>query len=125
MRKTLVDGDIASNRGGDGRPDRPIAAIKLIGGHPALDFVNTVDWRGRATPVDYLVDFTALIEWMGHAGLLGASESRALRRRAAAVPARAAALLRAVVALREAAHCLFRAGAVGTPGRRDDLAIVN
>lgn len=25
-----------------------ILSLGLLGGHPALDFVNTLDWRGRA-----------------------------------------------------------------------------
>src|SRR5476649_2737030 len=106
MRDVTVDGGVAGDEGPAG-PAKPIAAIRLVGGHVALDFVNTVDWRGRTAPEDYLVNFAALVDWTRHAGLASAAEARTLRRRAASMPARAAALLRTVVELREAAHRLF------------------
>ena len=46
-------------------------APELVGGHPALDLVNTVAWRldpGRQH--DYLSDFPALAAWCCRTGLL-------------------------------------------------------
>jgi predicted RNA-binding Zn ribbon-like protein len=106
-------------------PTKALAALRRIGGHVALDFVNTVDWRGRPAPEDYLVDYPALLEWAGHAGLVDASEAARLRRRASDEPARAAAVLRGAIVLREGAHRLFLARALDKPGRRADIAIVN
>ncbi|HEX3500902.1 MAG TPA: ABATE domain-containing protein [Stellaceae bacterium] len=106
-------------------PTKTLAALQRIGGHAALDFVNTVDWRGRPAPEEYLVSYPALLEWAGYAGLLDAAEAAQLRRRALDEPARAAALLRSARVLREAAHRLFLARALGKPGRRADIAIVN
>jgi predicted RNA-binding Zn ribbon-like protein len=108
-----------------GTASKPLAALQRIGGHAALDFVNTVDWRGRPAPEEYLVDYSALVEWAGHAGLLDAAEVAQLRRRALDEPARAAALLRSALVLREAAHRLFLARALGKPGKRADIALVN
>src|SRR5437762_2524063 len=106
-------------------PTKSLAALQRIGGHAALDFVNTVDWRGRPAPEDYLVDYAALIEWAGHAGLVDAPDLAKLRRRALDEPAGAAALWRSALVLREAAHRLFLAQALGKPGRPADIAIVN
>lgn len=108
-----------------GTATKPLAALQRIGGNAALDFVNTVDWRGRPLPEEYLVDYSALLEWANYAGLIDAAEAVQLRRRALEAPARAAALLRGALVLREAAHRLFLARALGKPGKRADLAIVN
>ncbi|OBK73552.1 CGNR zinc finger domain-containing protein [Mycobacterium sp. 1274761.0] len=52
------------------------AELDLRGGHPAIDFVNTVAWRGDpARRVDYLVDYADLVAWCHHAGLLTKPES--------------------------------------------------
>jgi predicted RNA-binding Zn ribbon-like protein len=108
-----------------GAATKTLAALQRIGGHAALDFVNTVDWRGRPVPEEYLVDYPALLEWAGYAGLVDAAEAAQLRRRALDEPVRAAALLRSALVLREAAHRLFLARALGKPGKRADLALVN
>src|SRR5438270_39859 len=83
--------------------------------HAALDFVHTVDWRGRRMPEEYLVDYSALLEWASYAGLVDAAEAPPLRRRALDEPVRAAALLRSALVLREAAHRLFLARALDKP----------
>jgi predicted RNA-binding Zn ribbon-like protein len=52
--------------------------FELAGGHPALDFLNTVqDWT-VAAPVDYLGDFSDAVRLGRAAGLLTAGEARAL-----------------------------------------------
>jgi predicted RNA-binding Zn ribbon-like protein len=108
-----------------GGPMKTLAALRRIGGHAALDFVNTVDWRGRPAPENYLVSYGALVEWASHAGLVDGPEAAQLRRRAVDEPVRAAAVLRGALVLREGAHRLFLARALGKPGRRADIAIVN
>jgi predicted RNA-binding Zn ribbon-like protein len=53
---------------------------QLIGGHVALDFVNTVDWRGVPTRrQDLLVTFEDLLEWANAANLLTPGAVRATR----------------------------------------------
>lgn len=53
---------------------------ELVGGHPALDFLNTVhDWT-VAKPLDRLADFGAAIRFGETAGLLSSSEGRRLAR---------------------------------------------
>jgi predicted RNA-binding Zn ribbon-like protein len=74
----------------------------LIGGHPALDLVNTVSWRhdtGRrredlAVPAD-------LLTWTRRAGILDQHRLPAMRAAIAADPAAAAGVLRRVHGLRE------------------------
>jgi predicted RNA-binding Zn ribbon-like protein len=105
------------------RDARSAARLRLIGGRPCLDFVNTLAWRGGARPKDRLDSYGALITWSRRAGALSSREAAALRRRAAEKPALAAATLRRALSLREALHRLFTDP--GGPGRDADLATVN
>src|SRR6266511_642734 len=58
-----------------------IGELPLVGGHPALDLVNTLA-RGPASagevPHDYLVDAAALLAWSRRAGLLDGAEAKAV-----------------------------------------------
>ena len=55
------------------------AAFQRIGGHVALDFVNTVDWRADPTRRrDLLVAFEDLLAWAKASTLLGTAELRAM-----------------------------------------------
>ena len=55
----------------------------LVGGHPALDFINTVhDWTVSA-PQDYLSEFADAIRFGEAAGLLTRADHSRLRRRTA------------------------------------------
>lgn len=76
--------------------------LKLVGGHPALDFVNTVEHRGRIKPNDALGSFGDLTEWCGLVGLLGEDEARGLHTLSSAQPALCRAALADAIAFREA-----------------------
>jgi predicted RNA-binding Zn ribbon-like protein len=55
--------------------------FKLVGGHPALDFINTVhDWTA-SEPRDYLDEFADAIRFGEAAGLLTRADDLSLRRR--------------------------------------------
>ncbi|MFC3676694.1 CGNR zinc finger domain-containing protein [Ferrovibrio xuzhouensis] len=84
-----------------------ILALDLLGGHPALDFINTVDWRDRADAEDCLVSYAALLAWAKRVGLLDAAEAKALAQAADAEPEAADAALSAAVDLRETLHRLL------------------
>jgi predicted RNA-binding Zn ribbon-like protein len=84
------------------------AELDLRGGHPAVDLVNTVAWRGdphRRT--EYLVDYVDLVEWTRHAGVLSPREARDLAEYPASGGAAAATTLRATRQLREALHGIW------------------
>ena len=92
------------------------AELDLRAGHPAVDLVNTVAWRGdphRRT--EYLLDYSDLLAWARHAGVLSAREARELAERAASDGAGAARALRATRQLREALHCIW----IGSESDRD------
>src|SRR5690348_1505776 len=81
--------------------------MELVGGHPALDLVNTF---GRRDPQEHLTDPDALLAWARRAGVL--DEAEAARVASAWDARRARAALQDVRELREGVHdvCL---GAIG------------
>jgi predicted RNA-binding Zn ribbon-like protein len=80
-----------------------VAELPLVGGHPALDLVNTVE-RGRGERRDHLTDPTALLTWASRAGLVGGGEARAVADDWERDPASGLAALAAVREAREALH---------------------
>lgn len=99
------------------------AELDMRGGHPAVDLVNTVAWRGdphRRT--EYLVDYADLVAWARHAGVLSAGEARALAERAATDRATAAQTLRATRRLRETLHCIWTGSGSGSERDADRVA---
>jgi predicted RNA-binding Zn ribbon-like protein len=56
-------------------PALPIERIRLDGGRPCLDFVNTIHDRLAATPVDYLATPQRYLQWCLRAHLLSRKEA--------------------------------------------------
>jgi predicted RNA-binding Zn ribbon-like protein len=60
-------------------------AFELIAGHPALDFVNTLDWRfGGKSPEELLKSYGHLLEFAEQSKVLTAVQARRLERAGAA-----------------------------------------
>ncbi len=56
--------------------------FELIGGHPALDLVNTLDWRFRPDgQEELLASYPGLLAFAGQAHLLAPKQARALHRK--------------------------------------------
>ncbi|MBA3259476.1 MAG: ABATE domain-containing protein, partial [Gemmatimonadales bacterium] len=60
--------------------------FEFIAGHPALDFVNTVDWTDAGPLAERVGDYADLVRWGAEAGLLPRRAAQCLRRRALARP---------------------------------------
>jgi predicted RNA-binding Zn ribbon-like protein len=81
--------------------------MRLSGGHPALDFVNTVDSRrGRWGP-DFLRSFDDVLVLAERTGVLGSAAVSRLRKKASADPERARKAVDEAVTLREAIYKAF------------------
>jgi predicted RNA-binding Zn ribbon-like protein len=81
---------------------------ELIGGHVALDLVNTISWRlDNDRRRDNLPDFPALIRWCQRAGLLEGVATRQLLTAASEHPSAAQRALRGARSLREDLHTLL------------------
>jgi predicted RNA-binding Zn ribbon-like protein len=114
--------------------DSTAGTMKLVGGDPCLDFVNTVGGRisSRASSStaslvrnDKLASYGDLLAWAGHAGLLDERASRKLARHAAQRPREASRVLSRAVAGREALHRALSSLMEGRPPAPGDLAILN
>jgi predicted RNA-binding Zn ribbon-like protein len=82
--------------------ERQERAFELIAGDPALDLVNTLDWRFRASGAEELLTgYGALVGFCEQSQVLTAKQARSLRREAAGSAGERA--LRSARELREAA----------------------
>ena len=93
-------------------PDLP---FKYVGGDPAVDLVNTVDWTRRGPIEDRLTDYDRLTRWAEGAALLTPRLGSQLRDRAREHPVEAAAAHGAAIELRWVLRELFAATAHGEP----------
>jgi predicted RNA-binding Zn ribbon-like protein len=80
--------------------------LPLIAGHPALDFVNSVEYRGAPQPGDRLDSFHALARWGVAAGLISQSEFDRVASPGSVRSSHAARALRSAIALREALYAV-------------------
>jgi predicted RNA-binding Zn ribbon-like protein len=82
--------------------------LDLRGGHPVIDFVNTVAWRGDAARrIDYLVDYVDVMAWCRHSGVLSGTEADGLIRAMSSDKAAAQRVLARAKRLRESLHALW------------------
>jgi len=87
-----------------------ISTLPILGGHPALDLVNTVTPRVPARgwePHDHVVDPAALLLWSRRAGVVDETEARRAGRAWRSEPGAAAAALAAARDVREALHVVL------------------
>jgi predicted RNA-binding Zn ribbon-like protein len=84
--------------------------LKLVGGHPALDLVNTVEPRlpeSHPQPREHLADPAALLTWSQRAGLVAAAEVDGTAAAWAEAPASAQVALGAVREIRESLYSVL------------------
>jgi predicted RNA-binding Zn ribbon-like protein len=94
--------------------------LPLLGGALCLDFANTVSWRGREEPREWLTSYDHLVDWACRARVVAEETGHTLRRTARADPAAAPAALERARDLREAIYRAFSRQAGGhTPARAD------
>lgn len=89
-------------------------AENFVGGHPALDFVNTAGGRTKARTTERLLSYGDLLTWSAAAGLVERHDTEQLAQEASARPAEAQDRLRATVAFRESLHALLIAKQAGS-----------
>jgi predicted RNA-binding Zn ribbon-like protein len=106
-------------------PMRTEPVFELSGGHPALDFTNTVDNRPSPRRKELLTSWGDLIAWARQARLLSSAQAQQLSRRAQEAPAQARAFLRDAVKLREALYQTLSARAAGAPAPPAALQQIN
>jgi predicted RNA-binding Zn ribbon-like protein len=103
-------------------PDLP---FKYVGGDPAIDLVNTVDWTRRGPTDDRLTSYDRLTRWAEGAGLVTPRLGAALRARADEQPNLANDAHRGAWELRWALRQLFAAIAHDEPLPQSAIAALN
>jgi predicted RNA-binding Zn ribbon-like protein len=113
------------------------AEMRLIGGRLCLDFVNTVDGRKndsarrKSQSVNSLVlgdklgDYSDLVAWSQHSGIVTATEAGRLIQESKRKAAEARAVFDRAIELREALHRIFKATVTGRMPQSVDLETVN
>src|SRR5699024_9754196 len=91
--------------------------IEIVGGHPALDFVNTVHSYATPAPCDYLQSAYHLFDWCRHTGLVNDVQVSHL---CSLSDSDADALLRDARNLRATLHAVFQGH---LKGRSDSHAL--
>ncbi|HEX2449741.1 MAG TPA: ABATE domain-containing protein [Gemmatimonadales bacterium] len=99
--------------------------LKYVGGDPALDLVNTVDWTATGPRAERLVDYDRVTRWAEGAGLLTPAAAAGLRRTARRRPQAAAAVLETAHQTRDLVHRVLAARAAGHRPEARDLARLN
>lgn len=97
----------------------------LTGGALCLDFTNTLSWRRGSEPIERLGGYDDLIAFGLQAGVIDATEARALRAAAARQPRRAVRVYREVLELRATIDRIFTKIVEGKAANRADLAALN
>ncbi|WP_404337741.1 CGNR zinc finger domain-containing protein [Sphingomonas sp. MMS12-HWE2-04] len=99
---------------------KDISQIRIVGGHPALDFVNTVDARRDRWGPDALASYQDLLHWAERVRVVTAEEAVGLLRLAAVNVDAADQAFQSAIAARELIYRIFLAEAHDTlPGRED------
>jgi predicted RNA-binding Zn ribbon-like protein len=81
--------------------------FKYVGGDPAIDLVNTIDWTSRGPESERLSDYERIARWAEGADVIPPRLGASLRRRAQAQPREAEAAHRAVLRARQVLQRLF------------------
>jgi predicted RNA-binding Zn ribbon-like protein len=98
--------------------------LPLVGGHPALDLLNTVEFRGKQEPGDRLDSIEKLMRWSATAGLLTQDELTRVLIHSDKRSPRAARALDSAMELREALYVVMVAHLRKTPLPRAASRIV-
>jgi predicted RNA-binding Zn ribbon-like protein len=99
---------------------------EAIGGHPALDLVNTVAWRhDPARTVDRLPDGPALVTWAAFVGLLDDAQAAAFKAELHVDPDAGHRIAARVRRDRERLHRVLQPTAVGEQPAGADLAVLH
>lgn len=105
-----------------GPPTPGLGWVELVGGHPALDLVNTVAWRhDPPRTADRLTDAAALLSWSVAAGLLSGEQAEGFRAEASSDVTLGSKVLEESRTVRTTAYRLLRPVAHGLPPRSADV----
>lgn len=94
-------------------------------GNLSLDFANTMNWHASKKPVEYLNNYSELVEWGHQAGIVSAEMTTRLEEAASEHPQAAAEMYAFAIQVREAIYRIFSDHYAGKPVSEADLALLN
>lgn len=98
--------------------------LKTLGNQPALDFINTVDWRGREHPKEYINNYADLIDWAEHNKLINQTKAATLKEKASNNLQAMSEIHKRTIAFREASYrTLYQLSIERTPSVEDKTLI--
>ena len=101
-----------------------VGQMLLVGGHPAIDFVNTLGGRPDTPDDEYVHGYGDLLVWCRRTGLIEETQAQRLTSAVADHPNEADATLRAVLQLRAAVDAVLRARLAQRAPRGEDVDTV-
>lgn len=107
------------------KAEKDLCCLKLIGGHLALNFANSIWRRTSDTPCEILSSYGLLVEWSRQAGALTEERAKQLQEEGTLRTAEAQIVLERARALREAIHEVFAAISVGSAPDPRAMATLN
>ncbi len=93
--------------------------------HWCLDFANTVEWRKRSSPEEFLITYPDLVSWGQQQGVLSDAEAGHLLQEASRNPDQATMTFQQALALREALYRTFSAAVRREAPQAADLETIN
>ncbi|HZR41850.1 MAG TPA: ABATE domain-containing protein [Ktedonobacteraceae bacterium] len=104
---------------------RAIENLEQKGGKLCLDFTNTVSWRISDHPIEWLHNYSDLLKWSLHIGMLKPAQVNHLLAEAKKRPEEAEAVYQQAVHFREALFRIFLAVVHQNTPLEGDLALLN
>jgi predicted RNA-binding Zn ribbon-like protein len=101
-----------------------VRRMELIGGHVALDFVNTLGGSPNGADDEYLVEYGDLLTWLARVGLLTPQRHRALGHAATHDSAGAVRVLDDVRDLRASLDSILRCHLTNEAADNDHLEVI-
>jgi predicted RNA-binding Zn ribbon-like protein len=99
--------------------------FQLVGGHPCLDFTNTLDNRGSSNEIDLISSYELLLQFAQQCGAFPAEDVRKLRNSADTHRLKATDALTEALRLRETIFQIFSAMANRKPPSQASLRYLN
>lgn len=99
--------------------------LKLLGGELCLDFANTVGWHDSDDPQEWLNNYSDLMVWSKHIGILTDKEVQKLIDKASKRGSEARRVLEKAIELREAIYRIFSSLIGKSEPKDEDLSILN
>src|SRR5947209_14241106 len=101
------------------------APFQLVGGHPVLDFANTLDNRGSDNKIELLAQYEDLLRFAEQSGVITPAQARELSRAAQKKKELASRTLLDATELRESIFQVFSAAAHGKVAPEPVIRLIN